>query len=86
MVENGRLPKDENTRPAADRRRSIGFYLPRSVFPASRGQLVCEARRSHAPDEVVALLRRLAGPPATYTDLQAVVDELSNGLRAAGDR
>jgi hypothetical protein len=65
----------------AQRRRSIGFYLPRSTFPATRGQLVCEARRAQAPDEVVRLLRALPASPEVYPDLQSVSQRVSGQER-----
>ena len=56
--------------------RSLGFYVPQSTFPADRGQILCEARRSGAPDEVVNRLRDLPPPPATFASLQEVTDRL----------
>lgn len=64
------------TVPDAAAAHSIGFYLPRSTFPAARGQLVCEAHRAGAPDDVVHLLRQLPPPPARFEDLQEVEDHL----------
>jgi hypothetical protein len=69
--------------------RHVGFYIPSSTFPAVRGQLVCEARRSNAPDAVVRTLQRLAPPPVRYEDMSAVLAEIngfSRVLHAVTDR
>lgn len=66
--------------------RTLGFYLPHSTFPADRGQLLCAARRSGAPDGVVRLLRRLADPPATYPDLDGVLAQLAEDGEAGPPR
>ena len=57
----------------------LGRYLPRSTFPADRSRLICQAHRSGAPDEVVALLRRLDPPGHVFAD----VDELCYALGTA---
>jgi hypothetical protein len=61
--------------------RHVGFYIPSSTFPAARGQLVCQARRSNAPDSVVRRLQRLAPAPVRYRDLAAVVVEINRMCR-----
>lgn len=63
-------------RTSAKDSRSLGFYVPRSTFPADRGQILCEARRAGAPDDVVAEVRRLPAPPARFSTLEEVADRL----------
>jgi hypothetical protein len=43
-------------------RSRLGTYLPRTIFPADRTQLLQAARNAQAPDDVVAELGQL--PPA----------------------
>jgi len=42
-------------------RARLGRYVPRSVFPAKRDELMAAARAHRAPDEIVAELRGLDG-------------------------
>jgi hypothetical protein len=69
----------------ADEPRGLGFYLPRSVFPADRRQLVAQARRSGAPDAIIRLLQDLAGPSVVYTDVDDVRRQLRGNARRHED-
>jgi hypothetical protein len=59
-------------------RSRLGRYLTRSAFPADRSTLTAAARASHAPDDVVAALTRLA-PDQLYGTVSEVWAALGGG-------
>ena len=61
--------------------RPLGFYLTPSSFPADRAQLVGDARRAHAPESVVRLLRQLPDRAEPYADLSDLSRELDDLLQ-----
>jgi hypothetical protein len=61
-----------------DRRAAIAEALGKEVWPADRDTLVAKAAESHAPDAVMAQLRRL--PAGTeFTNVQEVAQALGLG-------
>jgi Protein of unknown function (DUF2795) len=50
---------DGMTAEDVERRSRLASYLDRSTFPAGRQQLVDDAAANHAPDDILADLRRL---------------------------
>jgi hypothetical protein len=50
---------DGMTAEDVERRSRLASYLDRSAFPAARDRLIDDAAANHAPDEIMAELRRL---------------------------
>ncbi len=66
-----------DARPSGDdieARSELARHLPGAAFPGDRDALIAAAKEQHAPDGVLAELRRL--PQGRFENLQAVWDAL----------
>ena len=61
-----------------ERRAEIAEALGKEVWPADRDTLVAKAQEQHAPDAVLAALRRLPAD-SSFTNLQEVAEALGLG-------
>ncbi|MGY1615540.1 DUF2795 domain-containing protein [Geodermatophilus sp. SYSU D00691] len=61
-----------------DRRAALAEHLGKEVWPADRDELVTRATENHAPDGVLADLRRLPGDER-FENVQAVAQALGLG-------